>query len=225
MKYIKLSKRENELERCLCLWTQWFTVVWDFGSVQCRGTDEFELVIKYKAWGPIFYWGNRDTEKLGERAKFDRFQFARIQPRYAEQRKLRIDSRDYYENKEQLVREGKKRNPADMTYPERHEETAKAIREMKFSENFVHVMTTPCAKLALERGEEVRDDVDGRLLTMEEYESDKQKYIREPLPNIGLLGFKRAKEGEGYEAINVPGIERREITGGESQRLRLEDGQ
>ena len=108
MAIVRVYKRENELERCLCLWTQWFTVVWDFGSVQCRGTDEFELVIKYKAWGPIFYWGNRDTEKLGERAKFDRFQFARIQPRYAEQRKLRIDSRDYYENKEQLVRDGKK---------------------------------------------------------------------------------------------------------------------
>jgi hypothetical protein len=43
MKFLKLTKRENEHERCLYLWTPWFTVVHDFGSVQCRGTDEFEV--------------------------------------------------------------------------------------------------------------------------------------------------------------------------------------
>jgi len=33
------------------------------------------------------------------------------------------------------------------------------VRSMKFSENFVHLMTTPVAKLALERGDESKDDI------------------------------------------------------------------
>ena len=50
----------------------------DFGSIICRGTDEFELVIKHRACGPIFYCGNRDIENLGERNKFDQFQFTKV---------------------------------------------------------------------------------------------------------------------------------------------------
>jgi hypothetical protein len=222
MKFLKFSKRENEHERCLCLWTPWFTVVHDFGSVQCRGTDEFELVIKYKAWGPVLYWGNRDVEKLGERKKFDGLQFTKIQPRYAEQRRLRIESRDYYEAKEQKVRQGDKKNPADMTYTERHQETVKVMQRMKFSENFVHLMTTPVAKLALERGDESKDDITGEILTEEIYEREKEKNLRLGVPNAGLLGFKR--EGDGYGMIKVPGSELREISSSVGQKLQLEDG-
>jgi hypothetical protein len=222
MTLLKFSKRENEHERCLCLWTPWFTVVHDFGSVQCRGTDEFELVIKYKAWGPVLYWGNRDVEKLGERKKFDSLQFTRIQPRYAEQRRLRIESRDYYEAKEQKVRQGKKKNPADMAYPERHQETLKVISKMEFSENFMHLMTTPVAKLALERGDISKDDVTGEILTEEIYEREKEKNLRLGVPNAGLLGFKR--EGDGYGMIKVPGSELREISSSVGQKLQLEDG-
>jgi hypothetical protein len=54
VKFLKFIKRENEHERCLALWTPWLTVLWDFGSVQCRGTDEFELVIKYRAGDQSF---------------------------------------------------------------------------------------------------------------------------------------------------------------------------
>ena len=222
MKLFKLTKRQNEHERCLCLWTPWFTVVWDFGSVQCRGTDEFELVIKYKAYGPVFYGGNRDVEKLGERSKFDKFQITRIQPRYAELRKRRIEERDFYEHLEQLVREGKRKNPADMNYSERHQATREAIAKMKFSENFMHLMTTPVAKLALERGEECRDDVTGELLTEEMFARDKQKYVSQGLPNGGILGFKRSESGEGYEAINVPGAELRQVASGHVDRPQLE---
>ncbi len=227
MKFLKLTKRQNEHERCLALWTPWLTVVWDFGSVQCRGTDEFELVIKYKAWGPVFYWGNRDIEKLGERKKFDKLQFTRIQSRYAEQRRLRIESRDYYEAKEQKVRQGKKKNPADMTYPERHQETVKVISKMKFSENFVHLMTTPVAKLALERGDESKDDVTGEILTEEIYEREKAKNQRIlPRTGGGLLGFHKEEDGEGYHTIRrVPAAEMMKIEGGGNQQLRLEDGQ
>ena len=230
MKFFKLTKRENEHERCLALWTQWVTVVWDFGSVQCRGTDEFELVIKYRAWGPIFYWGNRDIEKLGERSKFDRLQFTKIQPRYAELRKRRIDERDYYERKEQDVRLGKRKNPADMTYRERHEATMEAVRKMKFTDNFVHLMSTPYAKLALERGEVVEDiDFDGthtgKFLTAEWFEDDKKKYVPVGLPSGGILGFKKAESGEGYEAISVPGAELRQVASGQVDRPQLGEGQ
>jgi hypothetical protein len=192
--------------------------------VQCRGTDEFELVIKYKAWGPIFYWGNRDIERLGERSKFDGLQFTKIQPRYAEQRKRRIDERDYYERKEQDVRLGKRKNPADMTYPERHAATMEAVRKMKFSENFVHLMTTPVCKLALERGETVVDDVDGRLLTEQLFLEEKEKYVREATVGPVLLGFKRSGSGEGYEPIYVPVAARNQVDSGVSNSLQLEDG-
>ncbi len=227
MKFLKLSKRENELEKCLCIWTPWMTVVWDFGSIACKGTDEFELVIKYKAWGPVFYGGNRDIEKLGERSKFDRFQFTKIQPRYKEQRKRRIDERDFYEHKEQLVREGKRKNPADMTYDERHGATMESVKEMKFSANFVHMMTTPVAKLALERGEVVTDSNTGEILTPEIYAAHKEKSLKIPVRNAGVLGFKRAKDGEGYEPITVPGFVAAEIASGEgaAPKLQLEDGQ
>jgi hypothetical protein len=225
MRLLKFSKRENEHERCLCLWTPWFTVVWDFGSVQCRGTDEFELVIKYKAWGPVLYFGNRDIEKLGERAKFNSLQFTKIQPRYAEQRKLRIDARDYYEHREQFVRQGKKKNPADMSYPERHAATMEIVGKMKFSENFMHLMTTPVAKLALERGEDVKDDVDGTVLTDQIYNEHKEKNLRLGVPNAGLLGFRKAEHSEGYGTIRVPGSERREIASSAGKKLQLEDGQ
>ena len=230
MKFLKLTKRENEHERCLCLWTPWLTVLWDFGAIQCRGTDEFELVIKYRAWGPIFYWGKRDIERLGERSKFDRLQFTKIQPRYAEQRKRRIDERDYYERKEQDVRLGKRKNPADMTYPERHEATMEAVRKMKFTDNFMHLMTTPVAKLALERGEVVEDiDFDGthtgKFLTHEWFEDDKKKYVPVGLPSGGILGFKKAESGEGYEAISVPGAELRQVTSGQVDRPQLGEGQ
>jgi hypothetical protein len=196
----------------------------DCGSIICKGSDEFGLVIKYKVWGFTFYWGNRDIEKLGERSKFDRLQFTKIQPRYAEQRKKRIDSRDYYEAKEQKVRQGKKKNPADMTYPERHQETLKVISKMEFSENFVHLMTTPVAKLALERGDISQDDVTGEILTEEIYEREKAKNLRLGVPNAGLLGFKKAEEGEGYEAINIPGSELRQVASSVGQKLQLEDG-
>ena len=219
MKYFKFTKRENDLERCLCLWTPWFTVVHDFGSVQCRGTDEFELVIKYKAWGPVFYGGNRDVEKLGERAKFDNLQFTKIQPRYKELRERRIKERDYYEHREQLVRQGKKKNPADMTYSERHQATMETVRSMKFSENFVHLMTTPVAKLALERGDESKDDITGQILTEEIYEREKEKNLRLGVPNAGLLGFTKTEEGDGYAAINVPGTELRQVASGEALKL------
>ena len=230
MKFLKLTKRENEYERCLALWTPWVTVVWDFGSVQCRGTDEFELVIKYRAWGPIFYWGNRDIEKLGERSKFDKFQWTKIQPRYAELRKRRIDERDYYERKEQDVRLGKKKNPADMTYPERHEATMEAVRKMKFTDNFMHLMTTPVAKLALERGEVVEDigfdgTHTGKFLTQEWFDKDKKEYVPVGLPSGGILGFKRSETGEGYETINVPGAELRQFASGVSQVPQLGEGQ
>jgi hypothetical protein len=219
MKIVKFFNRQNEHERCLCLWTPWITVVWDFGSIQCRGTDEFELVIKYRAWGPIFYWGNRDIEKLGERAKFDRLQWTKIQPRYAEQRKKRIDERDYYERKEQDVRLGQRRNPADMTYPERHTATMEEVKKIKFSENFVHLMTTPTARLALERGEIVTDDQTGEVLTEEVWEREKAKNLRLGIPNAGLLGFKKAVEGEGYETFYVPGSELRQVASGEQLKL------
>jgi hypothetical protein len=227
MKYIKLTKRLNEHENCLILWTPWTTVVWDRGSIQCRGTDEFELVIKYRAWGPIFYFGNRDIEKLGERSKFDSFQWTRIQPRYAESRARRISDRDYFENKEQLVRQRKRKNPADMTYPERHAATLEVISKMKFSDNFMHLMTTPYGKLALERGEECKDDATGELLTEDMYARDKEKNLRiAPRTGGGLLGFKRAENGEGYGTIRrVPAIETMEITSGQSEILQLEDGQ
>jgi hypothetical protein len=198
--------------------------VWDRGSIQCRGTDEFELVIKYKAWGPLFYWGNRDIEKLGERSKFDKLQWTRIQPRYAELRKRKIDERDFYEHREQQVRQGRKKNPADMTYPERHAATLESIKKMKFSDNFMHLMTTPYGKLALERGEKCRDDVTGELLTEEMFQRDKEKYKRIAPPNIGILGFKRAESGEGYDAIKVKGFEKVQIESSVGQKLQLEDG-
>ena len=213
------KKRQNDLERCLCLWTPWFTVVWDFGSVQCRGSDEFELVIKYKAWGPIFYWGDRDIEKLGERGKFDWFQFTKIQPRYADLRKRRIEERDFYEQKEQLVRQGKRKNPADMTYAERHAATMQSVQKMKFSANFVHMMTTPVAKLALERGEVVKDDVTGEILTERIYDDHKEKNLRISVPNGGILGFKKADDG--YESIRVPGFVAPQIETSESQTPKL----
>lgn len=230
MKFLKFIKRENEHERCLALWTPWLTVLWDFGSVQCRGTDEFELVIKYRAWGPILYFGNRDIEKLGERSKFDGLQIAKIQPRYAEQRKKRIDDRDFFEHKEQLVREGKRKDPSTMTYPERHEATMEAVRKMKFTDNFMHLMTTPVAKLALERGEVVEDiDFDGthtgKFLTAEWFEDDKKKYVPVGLPSGGILGFKKAESGEGYEAISVPGAELRQVASGQVDRPQLGEGQ
>jgi hypothetical protein len=193
--------------------------VWDFGSVQCRGTDEFELVIKYRAWGPIFYGGNRDIEKLGERSKFDRFQFTKIQPRYAEMRKRRIESRDYYEAKDQLVRQRRKKNPADMTYPERHAATMEVVGKMKFTENFVHLMTTPVAKLALERGEECKDNVTGELLTEELFQRDKERYKRIAPPNSGILYFEKAGVGEGYKSVNVSGFEATQIESGETLKL------
>ena len=224
MKLLKLSKRQNELEKCLCLWTPIFTLLWDFGSVQCRGTDEFELVIKYKAWGPILYWGNRDIEKLGERSKFDKFQFTRIQSRYKELRKRRIDERDFYEHREQLVREGKRKNPADMTYSERHQATMDSVGKMKFSAEFCYMMTTPVAKLALERGEPVVDTDTGEVLTAEIYEAHKEKSLKIPVRNA-VLGFKRSESGEGYEAVTVPGFVAPEITSSEAPKLQLEDGQ
>lgn len=204
MKFFRLTRRHNEVERCVCLWTPWVTMIWDFGSIQCRGTDEFELVIKHKVWGPIFYWGNRDLEKLGERAKFDKLQFSRVQARYREQRKKRIDDRDFFEQKEQAVREGKRKNPADMNYAERHATTMEAVKKMKFSANFVHLMTTPSAKLALERGDTVPGTGDdaGTILTEEVYEKHKAQARQIPVRNVGLLGFK--KGANGYEPITVP---------------------
>jgi hypothetical protein len=228
LKFLKLTKRQNEHERCLALWTPWLTVVWDFGSVQCRGTDEFELVIKYNAYGPILYFGNRDIEKLGERRKFDKFQWTKIQPRYAEQRKRRIDDRDFFEHREQQVRLKKRKNPADMTYAERHAATLESLKKMQFSDNFVHLMTTPVCKLALERGEVCHDDVTGELLTEELFDRDKQKYIPIGVPNSGILGFKKvdAKDGIGYEyaPINVPGAEMRQVQSGTVDRKQLEEG-
>lgn len=221
MKFLKFIKRENELERCICLWTPLFTIVWDFGSVQCRGSDEFDLVIKYKAWGPIFYWGNRDIEKLGERSKCDWFQFTKIQPRYKEQRENRVEQRDFYEHREQLVRQGKRKNPADMTYAERHAATMQAVSKMNFSDNFVHMLTTPVAKLALERGEEVRDDETGELLTEKVYAEHKQKNLGIPVRNVGILGFKRSESGEGYEAICVPGMEQRQVETTSDKELKM----
>jgi len=229
MKFIKLLKRENEYEHCAILWTPWLTIVWDFGSIICKGSDEFELVIKHLAWGPILYWGYRDIEKLGERDKFDRFQFTKIQPRYAELRKRRIDERDYYESNADLVRLGKRKNPVDMDYKERHAATMEAVKKMEFSANFVHLMTTPIAKLALERGEEVEDiDFDGirtgKFLTQEWFDKDKQEYVPVGLPNCGLLGFKRSESGEGYEPITVKLAESKMVASSGENPLRLESG-
>ncbi len=220
MKFIKLIKRQNEYERCLILWTPWMTVVWDFGSIVCKGTDEFELVIKYCAWGPILYWGNSYIEKLGERDKFDRFQFTKIQPRYAELRKCRIDERDYYERKVEQVRLGKRKNPAYMTYDERHAATMEAVKKMKFSANFVHLMSTPCAKLALERGEICIDNETGEQLTEDMFQKHKEKNLRLSPPNGGLIGFKKSEDNEGYECIRrVSEAEKLGITSGQDQVL------
>jgi hypothetical protein len=107
-----------------------------------------------------------------------------------------------------------------------------AVRTMKFSAEFCHLMTTPMAKLALERGEEVHDDVNGRLLTEEWFEADKRNYVRDvSLPGIagGLLGFKKvdAKDGIGYEyeAIRVPAPRQGEISGVQAERPMLGEGQ
>jgi inosine/xanthosine triphosphate pyrophosphatase family protein len=59
---------------------------------------------------------------------------------------------------------------------------------------------------------------------MEEFESDKQKYVRQGLPNGGILGFKRSESGEGYDPINVPGAEMRQVHSGRVDGLQLEDG-
>jgi hypothetical protein len=85
-------------------------------------------------------------------------------------------------------------------------------------------MTTPVCKLALERGETVVDDEDGRLLTEQLFLEEKGKYVRVGLPNSGLLGFKKAESGEGYVSINVPGAELRQVQSGQVDRLQLEDG-
>jgi hypothetical protein len=228
VKFLKLTKRKNEHERCLALWTPWMTVLWDFGSVQCRGTDEFELVIKYRAWGLIFYWGNRDIEKLGERSKFDRLQFTKIQPRYAENRQRRIAERDFFEHKAEQVRTGKLKDPSTMTYDERHKATMEAVKRMRFSENFVHLMTTPVCKLALERGETVVDDVDGRLLTEKLLLEEKEKYVREPGAGPLLLGFKKVKADDGigyeYSTIHIPVAARNQVESGVNNMLQLGEG-
>lgn len=225
MKFLKFTKRQNEFERCVSLWTPWVTVVWDFGSIICKGTDEFELVIKHLAWGPVFYWGNRDVEKLGERDKFDRLQFTKVQPRYAELRKRRTDERDFHEHKEQQVRQGKKKNPADMTYAERHAATMEAVKKMKFSDNFVHLMTTPVSRIMLDRGEVGYDDVTGELLTEEWFAKDKEKNNRLAPPNAGILSFKKAEDGEGYTMHHVPGAELRQVQSGVQQVPQLGEGQ
>jgi len=98
-----------------------------------------------------------------------------------------------------------------------------AVKKMKFSENFVHLMTTPVCKLALERGETVVDDVDGRLLTEKLFLEEKEKYVREGGPL--LLGFKKAKSGEGYETIHVPVAARKQVESGMSSSLQLGEGQ
>ena len=203
------------------------TIVMDFGSIVCKGTDEFELVIKRRAWGPVFYWGDRDIEKLGERAKFDKFQFTKSEPRYKELRKRRIEERNFYEQREQLVREGKRKNPADMTYSERHAATMDSVKKMEFSAEFCHLMTTPVAKLALERGDPVYDTETNERLTEEIYEAHKQKSLKVPVRNSGILGFKRAKDGDGYEAIKVPGFVPPEIKNGDgiAPKLQLESGE
>ncbi len=230
MKFLKLTKRENDVERCLSAWTPWLTIVWDFGSLQCRGTDELGLVIKRKAWGPVLYFGNRDIEKLGERKKFDRLQFTFPQPRYAEMRKRRIDERNLYEAKEQEVRQEKEKHPCDMTYCERHEATMRVVRKMKFSANFVYMMTTPFAIQQLDRGEQVKDEQGNLILnesgdpvTREDIAKAREAYIPEAFPNGGLLAFKRAKNGEGYETIRVPNAALRKIESGVSPVAQLED--
>ena len=79
--------------------------------------------------------------------------------------------------------------------------------------------------IALERGDESKDDVTGEVLTEEIYEREKAKNLRLGVPNAGLLGFKKDEEGEGYEAINIPGSELRQVASGVGQKLQLEDGQ
>ena len=102
-----------------------------------------------------------------------------------------------------------------------------SVKKMKFSADFVHLMTTPAAKLAMERGDPVYDTETNERLTEEIYEAHKQKSLKVPVRNSGILGFKRAKDGEGYEAIKVPGFVSPEIASGEGvvPKLQLEDGQ
>ena len=57
-----------------------------------------------------------------------------------------------------------------MTYEERHAATLESLRKMDSPDNFVHLMTTPVWKLALERGEVCHDDVKGELLTEEMFD-------------------------------------------------------
>jgi len=80
-------------------------------------------------------------------------------------------------------------------------------------------MTTPTARLALERGEIVTDDQTGEVLTEEVWEREKAKNLRLGIPNAGLLGFKKAVEGEGYETFYVPGSELRQVASGEQLKL------
>ena len=112
-----------------------------------------------------------------------------------------------------------------MTYAERHAATMESVKKMQFSANFVHLMTTPVAKLALERGEEVKDTDTGEILTPEIFDAHKEKSLKIPVRNAGVLGFKRAKDGEGYEAIKVPGFVPPEIASTETPKLQLEGGE
>jgi hypothetical protein len=61
-------------------------------------------------------------------------------------------------------------------------------------------------------------------LTQEWFEEDKKKYVPVGLPSGGILGFKRSETGEGYETINVPGAELRQVTSGQVDRMQLENG-
>jgi hypothetical protein len=87
-------------------------------------------------------------------------------------------------------------------------------------------MTTPYGKLALERGEECKDDVTGELLTEEMFARDKEKNLRIlPRTGDGLLAFKKEDDGEGYRDVKIPLAALKEISEGKVKRLQLEDGQ
>jgi hypothetical protein len=149
------------------VWTPWMTVLFDRGPLLVGGKDEFGVRIYRRGWGPIFFFGNRDPERLGESRKCAWFHFTTLHPGYRKEWKFFAGQRNFFEKKMGAIASGKEKHPVMMTVNERHLATLEVAHKLKFSKSFVAAMSAPFVLRALENGGYARDPLSGDELQLQ----------------------------------------------------------
>jgi hypothetical protein len=162
MRLFDLQTRNDSWERSVTLRTPWLAIVFDWGTV-IRVKEGINEPIFRRLWGPVFYFGRGAKGRLDRLRCFNRLLFSTLDARSKKNEGFWNDLRRDYKKKMRQIDRGQRKHPVMMTQMERHQATAKEAQKLKWSKNFVAMMTTPMALRALESGSEARSEWGDRL--------------------------------------------------------------